>query len=41
MPIGFTTALENAGIGLLGQNGFFDRFRIGFNLRKGIFTLTR
>jgi len=41
MPIGFTTALQNAGIGLLGQNGFFDRFRIGFNLRKGIFTLTR
>lgn len=41
MPIGFTDALEDHGIGLLGQNGFFSRFRVGFNFRKGIFTLTR
>jgi hypothetical protein len=40
-PIGFTTALEGHGMGVLGQNGFFDHFRVGFNLRKGIFTLTR
>ena len=37
----FRSALDNAGLGLFGQNGFFDRFRVGFNLRKGIFTLTR
>jgi hypothetical protein len=41
IPIGFTAALEDFGIGLLGQNGFFDRFRVGFNFKKGIFTLNR
>ncbi|MGB8673915.1 MAG: hypothetical protein WCD27_06135 [Candidatus Acidiferrales bacterium] len=41
IPIGFTDALESVGLGLLGQNGFFDRFRVSFNLKKGIFTLSR
>ena len=27
IPVGFTTALERPGIGLLGQNGFFDHFK--------------
>lgn len=39
LAVGFTPALEGAGIGLLGQNGFFSRFRVGFNLRRGLFTL--
>ena len=41
IPIGFTTALEGHNIGVLGQNGFFDHFEVNFNLRNGIFTLTR
>ena len=41
IPVGFTTALERPGIGLLGHNGFFDHFKVVFNFRKGIFTLTR
>ena len=37
--IGFTNALEGAGIGLLGQNGFFDKFRVTFDLPKGVFVI--
>jgi len=35
--VGFSPALESAGIGLLGQNGFFDRFRVEFDLQKNHF----
>ena len=38
--IGFTSALEGAGIGLLGQNGFFDRFRVTFDLPRGLFVIS-
>jgi hypothetical protein len=38
-PIGFTNALEGAAIGLLGQNGFFDTFKVAFDLPKGIFVI--
>ena len=34
---GFTDGLEQWGIGLLGQTGFFDRFAVSFNLNRGIF----
>ena len=30
--VGFTTGLEQLGLGLLGQVGFFDRFRVHFRL---------
>ncbi len=35
--VGFTDGLEQWGVGLLGQSGFFDRFNVSFNLRQGIF----
>jgi hypothetical protein len=36
---GFTPGLDQLGLGLLGQSGFFDRFNISFNLRQGIFEI--
>jgi hypothetical protein len=33
-PVGFTEALRPSGIGLLGQNGFFDRFDVTFRHRS-------
>lgn len=39
IPIGFTKGLEAAAVGILGQNGFFDRFRVSFDLQRGIFVL--
>lgn len=35
--VGFTPALEAPGFGLLGQNGFFDRFKVEFDLRNNAF----
>lgn len=35
--VGFTPSLDQAGFGLLGQNGFFDRFKVAFDLRAGLF----
>jgi len=35
--VGFTPALEAFGVGLLGQQGFFDRFKVEFDLRAGVF----
>ncbi len=32
--VGFTKALEAAGIGLLGQHSFFDRFKVEFDFRN-------
>jgi hypothetical protein len=37
VSVGFTPALDGVGVGLLGQNGFFDRFRVDFDLRNGLF----
>ena len=37
--VGFTTGLNFLGIGLLGQRGFFDRFRVCFDLPGRVFTI--
>ncbi len=39
VSVGFTPALEGTGVGLLGQNGFFDRFKLEFDLRNSFFYL--
>jgi hypothetical protein len=39
VSVGFTPALEFVGCGLLGQNGFFDRFKVDFDLANGLFYL--
>jgi hypothetical protein len=39
LPIGFTQAMDAARVGLLGQNGFFDRFNVAFLLRQRKFVL--
>ncbi len=36
---GFTDGLDHWGVGLLGQSGFFDRFKIHFDLQSGIFEI--
>lgn len=36
---GFTQGLEQWGIGLLGQSGFFDQVNVAFNHNSGIFTM--
>ena len=36
---GFTSGLDNVGIGLLGQSGFFDRVDVVFNHRAGTFSI--
>lgn len=38
-PVGFSPALNKWGHGLLGQNGFFDRFPVEFDLPNGLFAL--
>jgi hypothetical protein len=40
-PVGFTAALDTTsfGGGLLGQHGFFDRFKVCFDRGKGVFVL--
>jgi hypothetical protein len=37
--VGFSPAVNKWGYGLLGQNGFFDRFPLEFDLPHGIFAL--
>lgn len=37
---GFTEGLDAQGIGLLGQNGFFDRYAVIFNQKRGVFTIS-
>lgn len=37
---GFTEGLDAQGIGLLGQSGFFDRYKVIFNQKRGIFTIS-
>lgn len=39
LPIGFSSALESVGIGLLGQNGFFENFAVSFDLANRHFFL--
>jgi hypothetical protein len=34
---GFTQGLEQQGVGLLGQFGFFDRFNVLFDRARGLF----
>jgi hypothetical protein len=37
LEAGFCTTLEHVGFGLLGQEGFFSRFPISFDLPNGLF----
>lgn len=37
--VGFTAGLDYLGFGLLGQNGFFDKFKISFDYASRLFTL--
>jgi hypothetical protein len=37
---GFCETLEHAGLGLLGQSGFFSRYQIGFNRGANFFDIT-
>jgi hypothetical protein len=39
LPVGFTQAMDASRVGLLGQNGFFDRFDVSFQLRDRKFIL--
>jgi hypothetical protein len=39
LPVGFSAALDHVGFGLLGQNGFFERFRVTFDVASGFFHL--
>jgi len=36
---GSTTGMDQIGIGLLGQTGFFDRHRITFDYQNSLFTI--
>jgi hypothetical protein len=36
---GFTQGMDQMGLGLLGQDGFFDHFRVEFLLSQGVFTV--
>lgn len=39
LAVGFTTALDGRGHGLLGQNGFFERFSVRFDHIKKTFAV--
>jgi hypothetical protein len=39
LSVGFSTSLDGRGHGLLGQNGFFERFSVRFDHKKGTFTI--
>jgi hypothetical protein len=36
---GFTSELEGWGVGVLGQNGFFDHLDVSLNFRQGTFEI--
>lgn len=38
--VGFTRAMDYAGLGLLGQHGFFDHFRVVFNYQQRLVALS-
>lgn len=37
--VGFTQGMDAIGLGLLGQDGFFDRYNVEFRNAEGIFTV--
>ena len=37
--VGFSEGLDSLGCGILGQEGFFDRFEVRFNRKRRFFTL--
>jgi hypothetical protein len=37
--VGFTQGLDYSGIGLLGQSGFFEQFRVEFDLNRKTFSI--
>jgi hypothetical protein len=37
--VGFTTGMDQHGMGLLGQAGFFENFKVTFDYKKKIFTV--
>ncbi len=39
LDVGFCSTLEHTGFGLLGQNGFFSRFKVTFNHAEGYFEI--
>ena len=39
--IGFTEGLEHLGFGVLGHNGFFDRYKVMFEFAKGLWMFQR
>ena len=39
LDAGFTSALDQVGFGLLGQNGFFSQFRVTLDYHNNFFTL--
>jgi hypothetical protein len=41
LDVGFTAALDQIGAGLLGQNGFFSRFRVTMDHENNFFDLER
>ena len=36
---GFTQGMDQMGLGLLGQDGFFERYRVEFLLSQRVFTI--
>ncbi len=37
--VGFTQGMDAIGLGLLGQDGFFDKYNVEFRNAEGIFTI--
>ena len=37
--VGFTTGMDQHGMGLLGQAGFFENFKVTFDYKSKIFTI--
>jgi hypothetical protein len=37
--VGFTQGMDAIGLGLLGQDGFFDQYNVEFRNAEGIFTI--
>ncbi len=35
----FTSGMDSMGFGLLGQMGFFERFKIAFDHKNGVYTI--
>jgi Aspartyl protease len=39
MYVGFTTGMDQLGLGLLGQTGFFESFKVTFDYKNRLFTI--